>query len=368
MGIFSKGNKSTQDTFVSELPLSEEISNEKTTTCFYIINEFHKLINGFFIYEEDLDSGKFKNKIDHLAENFTSRENPKRLKRIFNIYKDTVLSFFDTTKRYLQEKDKEFKDIIKLLTGGMSALNTDNREFNYSINEHTSQLEKLNILDDIRTIKTKLQEEVTSIKDAVKEKEKTDNQRLMEMSETVTALKEDLLKAKTASMTDKLTGAFNRLAFDKHIEAKIKNMGIRWSYFSALMIDIDNFKNINDTQGHLVGDRVIAATVQTCKTFLRKNDFIARYGGEEFVIILDGASLKNATKKADTICKKIALTDFIIDKKEPKKFLSFTVSIGIATFREGDTPISLLDRSDKALYVAKNSGKNKVVNEKNLQE
>jgi len=368
MGIFSREDKSARNTFISELQLSEEIPDETTSTCFYIINEFHKLINRFFIYEDDLNSDKFKNKIDHLAENFTSRENPKRLKRIFNIYKDTVLSFFSSTKKYLQEKDKEFKDIIKLLTSGMSALNTDNREFNYSINEHTSQLEKLSILNDIRIIKTKLNQEVISIKNAVKEKEKADNQRLMEMSETVSALKEDLLKAKTASMTDKLTGAFNRMAFDKHIYSKIKTMGIRWAYFSALMIDIDNFKEINDTHGHLVGDRVIAATVQICKTFLRKNDFMARYGGEEFVIILDGASLKNATKKADTICKKIALTDFIINQKEPKASLSFTVSIGISTFKEEDTAVSLLDRADKALYVAKKSGKNKVVNEKDLQE
>ena len=368
MGIFSKGNKNDQDTIVSELLLDEEISNKTTEVCFHIITGFHKLINGFFIYDEDISYVKFKNKIDSLAENFTPRENPKRLKRIFNIYKDTVTAFFTLTRKQLQEKEKEFRDIIKLLTGGISALNFDNKDFNNSISKHTSTLEKLNVLDDIRIIKIKLQQEVKSIKEAVKKKEMTDDQRLNKMSETVTSLKDDLLKAETASMTDKLTGIFNRFAFDKHLEDKIKSLGLCWSYFSALMIDIDNFKSINDTHGHLVGDRVIAAVAQTCKAFLRKNDFIARYGGEEFVIVLDGASLKNAIKKADTICNKIGLTDFIIEKKEPVSSISFTISIGVSTFKEGDTPESLIERADKALYVAKNSGKNKVINEKDIKQ
>jgi diguanylate cyclase (GGDEF)-like protein len=136
--------------------------------------------------------------------------------------------------------------------------------------------------------------------------------------------------------------------------------------FSLLMLDIDNFKRINDTYGHPVGDRVILAVVQQCKGLIRKDDFLARYGGEEFAIILPAASLRHGSKKARAICKAIAVMRYPLDSQAPHTILSFTVSIGVSTCRPGDTVASIVERADKALYEAKRLGKNRVVSEKQV--
>ena len=136
--------------------------------------------------------------------------------------------------------------------------------------------------------------------------------------------------------------------------------------FSLLMVDLDNFKTINDTYGHLTGDRVLVALVQKCKGMLRGDDTIARYGGEEFAIILPGASLRNSVKKGKQICQAIAGTRYAIDEGAPGDYLSVTVSVGVSTLHKGDTVAEVIDRADRALYHAKGTGKNRVVSERQL--
>ena len=134
-----------------------------------------------------------------------------------------------------------------------------------------------------------------------------------------------------------------------------------------LMLDIDNFKTINDTYGHSVGDRVLLAFAKKCKQFVRENDFLARYGGEEFAIVLPGSSLRNAAKRARQICKSIAAARYAIQDTGSGDVLKVTTSIGVSVKRKKDTAASLIDRADKALYMAKQSGKNRVVTEKKIQ-
>jgi len=131
-----------------------------------------------------------------------------------------------------------------------------------------------------------------------------------------------------------------------------------------MMIDIDNFKQINDKYGHVIGDRVLVALAQKCRTLIRSEDFIARYGGEEFTIILEGASLRHAIKKAQQICSTIASVRYATSESQSQDYLSMSVSIGASQFKKGDTPESLISRADKALYEAKHKGKNRVIGRK----
>ncbi len=130
------------------------------------------------------------------------------------------------------------------------------------------------------------------------------------------------------------------------------------------MLDIDNFKNINDTNGHQIGDRIIMAIVNKCRQLIRGEDFFARYGGEEFIIILPGASLRNAVKKANYICKSVASTRYRLDDDHDRKTLHVTISIGVCCHQKADTATSVIQRADKALYAAKHAGKNCVCSEK----
>ncbi len=132
------------------------------------------------------------------------------------------------------------------------------------------------------------------------------------------------------------------------------------------MMDIDNFKLINDSYGHQIGDRVLVALVEKSKRLIREGDFLARYGGEEFIIIFPGTSLKDSLKKAKTLCTTLAATEYAVDDREGSQPLSFTISLGVATRRRSDNVNTLIDRADKALYKAKALGKNQVVSEKDI--
>ncbi|RLC27500.1 MAG: GGDEF domain-containing protein, partial [Deltaproteobacteria bacterium] len=129
-----------------------------------------------------------------------------------------------------------------------------------------------------------------------------------------------------------------------------------------------DFKTINDSFGHLVGDRVILALVEKCREIVRKNDYIARFGGDEFAIVMEGASLKNAVKKAGRLSKALATTRYAVNDAEDARELSFTVSIGVSTYRKGDTVSTVTDRADRALYAAKAAGKSRVVSEADLEK
>ncbi len=369
MGLFRKGDKEVEN---NNEPESEEIEirlkDYKGNEGYYLLCmlSLNKTIKEFSFQLEEINADSFQKHLDDLFKAFIAEKNELKQEQIFERYIKIIKSFIGRKKEYYKEKEEEFKSIVKLLTEGITVLNSRNQDFNKNLFEHSSKLMELDKLDNIKKIKKILKQEVDQIRSAVKEKEENDAKRLRKLSQEVMVLRDDLEKAETASITDKLTGANNRHAFDSHIKNRVEMYGLVWAGFSTMMIDIDNFKSVNDTYGHLTGDKVIAEAVKAAQSFLRKDDFMARYGGEEFVIILDGASLKNAITKAKMICEAIAKLSVVIDEAKPEKVLNFTVSIGVSAVRDGDTELTIIDRADKALYKAKQTGKNRVVHEKEL--
>jgi diguanylate cyclase len=176
----------------------------------------------------------------------------------------------------------------------------------------------------------------------------------------VAHLQEELESAKEESLRDGLTGVYNRRAFDRQITRLVDQSRVQGGGFAVLILDIDDFKRINDTYGHPVGDRVILALANICRQMIRSDDFVARYGGEEFVILLPGASRRNAAKKARHLCKSVAKTRYTLDDEDEALTLSITVSIGVTALVPRDDVASVMARADQALYQVKTAGKNGV--------
>ena len=127
--------------------------------------------------------------------------------------------------------------------------------------------------------------------------------------------------------------------------------------WALLVPDIDRFKKFNDDFGHKLGDKVLKSVAGTVRDTIRVSDQIFRYGGEEFVVILSRINAKTATKLAEKICRQIE-KDYFVDGD---KKLQVTISIGGAIITKDDTEMSLFERADKAMYRAKNNGRNQVV-------
>ena len=164
---------------------------------------------------------------------------------------------------------------------------------------------------------------------------------------------------KLLASIDPMTKLYNRRYFNEIAKNILKGERRKTCQLSLMILDIDTFKKINDTYGHKIGDDVIVFISNILKKYQRESDIVCRYGGEEFVILLPETSLDNAVLVAEKIKKRIAQSMISIAGEES---FSVTVSIGVSSIDVSNEPNieAALNRADKALYEAKNSGRNRV--------
>lgn len=174
-------------------------------------------------------------------------------------------------------------------------------------------------------------------------------------------LREFNLRLELMAHTDPLTGINNRGFFLELLSVEMERSQRYDRVFSILMVDLDHFKNINDTMGHGAGDEALRAFCRVLlDSELRKSDFYGRLGGEEFAIILPETELMGAAEVAERIRGNLEKTPILYDAKE----FFITASIGVNEFRNGDSLETLLNRADKTMYHAKKTGRNRICLEK----
>lgn len=157
--------------------------------------------------------------------------------------------------------------------------------------------------------------------------------------------------------TDSLTGLLNHSSILKQLEIELESAKQRKLPLSVIMIDIDHFKNVNDTFGHPLGDIVIKKLATLLLARLRSQDIVGRYGGEEFAIILPGATAEKSKERCDDLREYFSNYQFTVDDAH----FFVTISAGVSAFNDDfDDAKSLIDKADKALYQAKDSGRNQV--------
>ncbi len=177
------------------------------------------------------------------------------------------------------------------------------------------------------------------------------------------SLKEANEEIKVLSITDPLTGTYNRAYLTKHLPCEIKRAGRYMHPFSLILCDIDYFKNVNDTHGHQAGDLVLKNFALTIKKYIRHGiDWIARYGGEEFIIVLPETDIDGACCLSERLRNAVSRETVTVDNKK----IRITASFGITTFdpETSDKKISqddMIKQADKYLYQAKEEGRNRVV-------
>jgi diguanylate cyclase (GGDEF)-like protein len=161
--------------------------------------------------------------------------------------------------------------------------------------------------------------------------------------------------------TDPLTRLYNRRTFVRACEKEMLVSQQKGRRFSVLMVDLDYFKKINDRFGHQVGDEALVAAVESMQNATRGSDVLARWGGEEFAALLPNATLEAAMIVAERIRQNVERVRLQVNRDGVETVLRMTASIGVATFGEKDTLQSLMARSDRGLYLAKNGGRNQAV-------
>lgn len=181
--------------------------------------------------------------------------------------------------------------------------------------------------------------------------------KLAEASHELDKLRADLEQAEATSKTDALTGLANRRALESLLRSEQIRVMEHGESLSVFLIDVDHFKKFNDKYGHQIGDQVLRLVAQCIQQAIRDADFAARYGGEELICVLPGAPIATCKDVAERVRKRIA--DARLTKRATGEHVGqVTVSIGATEFIPGESYEALFERCDKALYQAKQAGRN----------
>jgi len=207
--------------------------------------------------------------------------------------------------------------------------------------------------------KTKRKSTVTTLTEFLAERGDRHQTQIQDMAKRLQGLRDELDNVRKQAAIDSLTKIYNRAAFDEQIEREIDLATLFGTRGCLVMIDVDHFKWVNDNHGHPAGDAVLKDVAETLtRCFMRRDDFVARFGGEEFAIVLRDIDLPTATDVANR--GMMALRNLEIPYGELEEPIRITAAIGIARLRVGETASAWIERADRALYQAKNGGRDRI--------
>ena len=178
----------------------------------------------------------------------------------------------------------------------------------------------------------------------------------------IAQLQSELTHARDVALMDPLTAVPNRRGFDAWVNETLKTADGSFIPFAFMVFDVDHFKRVNDTWGHMVGDEVLVEITRRIGTTVRDNDFLSRFGGEEFCVALPGGNLKEASIVAGRVLDAIRSTPFSTESGD----IPVTTSVGVSEHHPGEALSATFERSDEALYLAKESGRDKCCTERDV--
>jgi diguanylate cyclase len=266
----------------------------------------------------------------------------------------------DVTTRKVDPREQQISDTAQTIRGLLLSLasviqRTDQAasDSSQTLGDVRNTIDHMAIPDDLREVHSQLLTEI----DRVISSNSTLKQELFHSREILASQRQQIDALKTEVRVDGMTQLANRTCFDEKLLEMVRLWERYEDTFSLLIIDVDNFKAINDTHGHPGGDRVLKGVAYKIRSTLRATDFVARFGGDEFAAILMKAPATAAAEAAQKVCRQIRESRFVLDGEEVKTSLS----IGVAEIAAGESAEQLLKRADMALYLVKEAGRNNVM-------
>jgi diguanylate cyclase len=266
----------------------------------------------------------------------------------------------DEMSAYVADEDADRKLALENTAELNSRLTLEMHELGQTMDSSLDMVQlKLNVRNRLDSIGSHLHDFRSREEDRVRlqwERSEKMRQRLERLEEESREMQQRLRDEQRLSLVDALTQIPNRLAYDQRLAEEFA----RWNRFGQPLCiaawDIDHFKRINDAYGHRAGDKVLRIVAETLSERLRETDFLARYGGEEFVMILPGTDLDGAVRVIDEMRLAVGALGFHF-RGNP---VGVTMSCGVSAFSPDENPDEVFERADRALYVAKQAGRNRV--------
>lgn len=310
-------------------------------------------------YELLSDDDWVRNQISKLRETI-SQPLDKRLIAEAESYLEEIVQRQDIIKRGLGDAKSTLKKMVSCLIDNIEGFSDETGEYHNKIENYS---EKISQTDDLEALNQLL---VEIMKDTRKMQESTLHYRdgflaaraeVDVAQEKIVQLESELQQMNEKVHEDHLTGILNRRGLDLAFDREVSRAQRQQQPVCYALLDIDNFKALNDTHGHKVGDEALVYLVNSVKNVTRSDDVVARYGGEEFVILLPNTRLKEAVEVLSRIRRDLTKKFFLHENKK----LLITFSAGVAEYKEGEMQENIFKRADEALYRAKKNGKNLIL-------
>ncbi|MFT6351093.1 GGDEF domain-containing protein [Neptuniibacter pectenicola] len=280
----------------------------------------------------------------------------------------------DDFENYLLELSSRLTEVQTFVVDSrheQQEIGQNQRALDHQVRKDVKQLHHtVKNTNDIKDLKTAVSVQLSGLvraMDSFKKKEEERESRLQgryedligkvdEMEQETRKVKAHMEEERLRARTDPLTGLPNRAAYDEYIVQEYERWSRYRTAFTVVVADLDLFKQVNDSFGHLAGDKVLRLVAKVISKNIRVTDFAARYGGEEFVIILPSTSAAEAAQAMDKLRLSLAKSPFNFHSKP----VTITMSFGVSEIQEGDSLDEVFNRADEALYQAKEDGRNLV--------
>ncbi len=301
---------------------------------------------------------RFRRTIDEAVYDLKHGMTPHSAGRAVAELDQEIELWFERRRDRVRERNQELSGVIASMGTALKALKGDDNSFHGGLDTHLDRLRKAADNVQMRSVSARLTRILDATATQVSSQREASEARIRSLSDLVRGLHQQLDETKAQMERDALTGLFNRGSFDVRLERELRTARLSPYTFSLIMVDLDHFKVVNDTYGHIGGDRVLQACAQALQAVvMSETDFCARYGGEEMAIILSDTDAQNAARIAEAVRARLEHTDIQTGAALHRQTASFGVSEGC----DEDQADDLVNRADSCLYLAKQNGRNRVV-------
>jgi diguanylate cyclase len=263
-------------------------------------------------------------------------------------------------KKNLNEAQDRLKTMLATFVDRLGDITTVTGDYHATIERCAARISKSNNINDLTDVLGEVMRETRNIQiSALNSKDELTQMRLRvtEAEKEVARLQNELAEASDMVRQDALTGALNRKGMDEALEKEVARSQRQGSKLCVALLDIDNFKKLNDSMGHKVGDEALIHLASVVQETIRPQDTLARYGGEEFVVILPDTHLEDGVNAMVRVQRELTKRFFLHNNDK----VLITFSCGVAELLQEELPKDSLQRADQAMYLAKRAGKNRVV-------
>lgn len=285
--------------------------------------------------------------------------NLRRLDDVERRMKDVIVKQ-SSLKKSLNEARDRLKQMLATFVDRLGDFSETTSGYHDKIEKYAERISKANDIADLSDVLDEVMHETRAVQINVarsRDEMTIMRGRVNDAEREVTRLQNELAHASELVRHDALTGTLNRKGMDEALESEVSRLRRQGGSLSLAMLDIDNFKNLNDQLGHAVGDAALVHLSQVTREAIRPQDTLARYGGEEFVVLLPNTPLNDAVSAMVRVQRELTRRYFLHNNDK----LLITFSCGVAELSGEETPYDALKRADEAMYLAKRAGKNRVV-------